>query len=69
MIAVRFDDRQRLICLGDTVKVLYVDHGRGAYLWMDTGVVAGFARTRVLVKFPSRTAPQGVGAECLRVLA
>jgi hypothetical protein len=56
------------INLADTVVVNYIDRGRGAEMWMDKGTVVGFNRTRVLIKFPSRTEPQAVGGECLRVV-
>jgi hypothetical protein len=62
------DDRNTPLAVGQTVKVLYVDRGRGAEMWMDRGVVVGLLRTRALVQFPSRTKPQRVGPECLRVL-
>jgi len=63
------DDRGTTINVGDTVAVLYVDRGRGAQLWMGTGRVVGFGPSRVVVQFPSRTTPQRIGAECLRVVA
>lgn len=69
MIAA-LDDRGRIIEVGDTVQVLYVDRDRGAELWMHRGEVVGFGRTRVQVRFPCRVEPYNtVGAECLRVVA
>lgn len=62
------DDRNVPIKLGDTVSVGFIDRSRGAEMWMDQGVVVGFGWTRVKVKFPSRTEPCSVGAECLRVI-
>lgn len=62
------DDRHTPISIGDTVKVLYIDTDRGAEMWMDTGRVVGFGRTRVKIQFPSRTQPKSVGSECLRVV-
>jgi len=63
------DDRGTSIKEGDFVSVLYVDRGRGAEQWMGKGQVIGFSRVeRVWVKFPSRTKPQSVGCECLRVV-
>lgn len=63
------DDRGQLLQLGDDVQVLYIDRDRGAEMWMHRGVVVGFGRTRVQVRFPSRDKPQPVGAECLRRVA
>ena len=60
------DDRNNPLAVGDNVKVLYINRDRGAELWMDTGIVVGFGRTRVKVRFPSRNLPQTVGSECLR---
>lgn len=57
------------IKVGDTVAVKHLDGNRGAMLWMNTGTVTGFGRTRVAVKFPSRGKSQMVGNECLRVLS
>lgn len=62
------DDRGTPIRVGDTVHVLYIDVDRGAQMWMHRGEVVGFGRTRVRVKFPSRTNAQTVGSECLRVV-
>lgn len=61
------DDRNRPIHVGDTVYVVHVDRDRGAELWMGHGVVVGFGRTRVRVRFPSRTNPCAVGNEALRI--
>ena len=63
------DDKGNAIEVGSTVQVLYIDRGRGAEMWMHRGEVVGFGRTRVKVQFPSRTDPQPVGNECLRVVA
>lgn len=60
------DDRGNVLQEGDKVQVLYIDRSRGAEMWMHRGVVVGFGRTRVQVKFPSRGTPLSVGAECLR---
>lgn len=67
--AVFLDDRNQPLAVGDAVFVVYVNRDRGAEVWMAHGVVAGFGRSRVKVQFPSRTKPQAVGAECLRITA
>lgn len=62
------DSRGKPLQVGQRVKVMYIDRDRGAELWMDQGMVVGFGRTRVNVRFPSRTLPQAVGNECLQVV-
>lgn len=67
-MSILVDDKGTKIKPDDRVCVLYIDRSRGAEVWMREGVVVGIGRSRVLVKFPSRTRPQSVGHECLRVI-
>lgn len=62
------DSKDRVIQVGVTVHVDYIDRGRGAEMWMDKGTVIGFAQTRVLIDFPSRVGACAVGPECLTVV-
>ena len=62
------DSQGVTIMLGNKVHVDYIDRSRGAEMWMGTGIVVGFGRTRVKVRFPSRTQSQAVGSECLTVV-
>jgi hypothetical protein len=62
------DDKGTPLNIGDEVVMTCINRDRGAEMWMWRGTVVGFGRTRVKVQFPSRTDPQSVGGECLRVV-
>lgn len=62
------DQRGDLIEVGDEVCVTYIDPDAGAQMWMHRGTVVGFARTRVVIQFPSREGTSNVSPRCLRVI-
>lgn len=62
------DSRGNVLAVGDLVRVVAIDAGRGAIhdLVQADAIVVGFARTRVVLDVSGRTGTDSVGPELIR---